>query len=595
MLACALAASCYLSSSHADPMGSGTAYKGWRVSDLHIIGVDSDTADELLKGLALAGSRSLFRVKRPDFSPTILEADLDRVQLHVARHGYPFATASPRFEADSRNRSVSITFDVDLGPPILIRDITVDGAPEHLRSACRTAIGIPPDGTFVDEEVNAASDRLVDLLKRSGHADAAVAVDVRRSGQHIVDIRYRVVPGPVYTFAGIRVEGIGNDLVPLVERLVALPIGVRYTPDVPDAAAGRLRRVGLFRQIRLETEPSGPDGLILVCRLAERSHRTLFAGVGYWSDERFRAHSSWEHRNLLARGRGFAARAGYSIFLQTASASLWQPALLSPHIRGDLSLRGRRENEDAYDVRSGEIEVGILRALAGSSSLRLSLSSSYVDIRLKAEELTRTLDEIVGALTIAKLAWTRDTTKDRLFPRHGVRTRLAVEWTPPSIGSATHFIRTDVGVAFHRPIGNDLVLATRLRTGLAAPAHGAESLIPHKRFFAGGSSSMRGFKRRQLGPLDEAERALGGETLLEGAAEIRFPLMGRLKGALFVDAGQVWARREIKPDELEVAVGPGLIMLTVIGPVRTDLGIRLTDRSDTQPRVVFHISIGHPF
>jgi outer membrane translocation and assembly module TamA len=201
----------------------------------------------------------------------------------------------------------------------------------------------------------------------------------------------------------------------------------------------------------------------------------------------------------------------------------------------------------------------------------------------------------VGALTTAGVTWTRDTTRERLFPRRGFRTRLAVEWTPPGIGSATHFVRADAGASVHTPLGDEIVLATRLRTGVAAPAHGAESLIPNKRFFAGGSTSMRGFKRRQLGPLDDQQRALGGETLLEAAAEIRFPLVGRLKGAVFVDAGQVWSDRTMRPKELEIAVGPGLIFLTVIGPVRTDLGVRLTERAETQPGTVFHVSIGHPF
>ena len=74
------------------------------------------------------------------------------------------------------------------------------------------------------------------------------------------------------------------------------------------------------------------------------------------------------------------------------------------------------------------------------------------------------------------------------------------------------------------------------------------------------------------------------------------PLRGRVKGAVFVDAGQVWARRdEIDASELEAAVGPGLMVDTPIGPLRADVGFRLTDVVPGQPGQVVHVSVGNPF
>lgn len=107
---------------------------------------------------------------------------------------------------------------------------------------------------------------------------------------------------------------------------------------------------------------------------------------------------------------------------------------------------------------------------------------------------------------------------------------------------------------------------------------------------------MRGFGRRKLGPLDSTGAPLGGEAMLEGSAELRFPLFWRFRGAGFVDSGQVWPTfDEITPDNIEVAVGSGLWLQTIIGPLRADLAYRLTTYEKSQPRWVFHFSIGPAF
>lgn len=82
-------------------------------------------------------------------------------------------------------------------------------------------------------------------------------------------------------------------------------------------------------------------------------------------------------------------------------------------------------------------------------------------------------------------------------------------------------------------------------------------IIPYdKSFFAGGSTSLRAWAPRRLGPggytprLVTGERDLiseqPGELLLEGSAEYRFPIYSFIKGAVFTDFGNVWGLQERK-------------------------------------------------
>ena len=175
-----------------------------------------------------------------------------------------------------------------------------------------------------------------------------------------------------------------------------------------------------------------------------------------------------------------------------------------------------------------------------------------------------------------------------------------------------------------------LVLAARVRGGigwpLEDPGTGILRLNPQKRFFAGGANSVRGFSPFRLGPtvltvdavrwlagvddpttVDKVEgvgctvaeindgscsaaslsgrpgafevRPAGGEVLLEGNLELRFPLPvagGKLRGAAFLDAGQVWATAgAFDITELAATPGVGLRYLSPVGPIRVDAGFNL--------------------
>lgn len=99
----------------------------------------------------------------------------------------------------------------------------------------------------------------------------------------------------------------------------------------------------------------------------------------------------------------------------------------------------------------------------------------------------------------------------------------------------------------------------RLNGGIvhALTRTGGQYVVPYdKSFFAGGSTSLRAWQPRKLGPGSYTSYRLDGsrdyiteqpgELLLEGSAEYRFPISGFFKGALFTDFGNVWGLQERK-------------------------------------------------
>ena len=97
----------------------------------------------------------------------------------------------------------------------------------------------------------------------------------------------------------------------------------------------------------------------------------------------------------------------------------------------------------------------------------------------------------------------------------------------------------------HFDLGNESWLVFRQFVGLGLPYGNSKDLPFERSFYGGGSNGLRGWLYRSVGPggyvptNEFIEKT--GDLQLELNAEYRFPLYNIINGAVFVDAGNVWA------------------------------------------------------
>lgn len=174
-------------------------------------------------------------------------------------------------------------------------------------------------------------------------------------------------------------------------------------------------------------------------------------------------------------------------------------------------------------------------------------------------------------------------------------------------------------------------LVFRLFAGVA-DAYGNSSVLPYnKQFFSGGPNSIRAFRINSLGPGTYLQTTntndflqLGGDIKLEMNGEYRFGIYKFLKGALFVDAGNVWLQKSNSSGQgtpfafstfmNEVAVGAGFGLRADVSffVLRFDLAMPLRKPWLTDHRwvineinvgsgawrsnnLILNIAIGYPF
>lgn len=192
----------------------------------------------------------------------------------------------------------------------------------------------------------------------------------------------------------------------------------------------------------------------------------------------------------------------------------------------------------------------------------------------------------------------------------------------------SQFLKLTSEIIKYRQVSENSQVAMRLMGGIGY-AYGNSRVMPYsEQFYIGGANSIRAFQIRSIGPgsyhpekrsvtayLDQT-----GDIKLEGNIGYRFKIAGRLNGAVFVDAGNVWLLRkekerpggEFRLKDLwrEIALGTGFGLrydITYI-VIRADLGVALhapyntgkpgyfnIRNYDFRDGLVLNLAIGYPF
>lgn len=190
----------------------------------------------------------------------------------------------------------------------------------------------------------------------------------------------------------------------------------------------------------------------------------------------------------------------------------------------------------------------------------------------------------------------------------------------------SQFVKGYGQIVYGRRLMGKMWLVNRVAVG-AAYAYGNSKEVPYsEQFYCGGPNSVRAFTVRSIGPGSyraPADQINGyfdqtGNFIFLANTELRFPILGPLEGAAFIDAGNVWTLKneptrpggQLKAStflrDLALGTGVGLRVNISMLVIRGDLGIGIHAPYHTSKRgyynmesfgksLAFHLAIGYPF
>lgn len=290
-------------------------------------------------------------------------------------------------------------------------------------------------------------------------------------------------------------------------------------------------------------------------RLDKRKAGSYSTSLGYSSSDGPRGTIELSHRNLLQRNMLFRLRGRWGTLGYLYDTTLTEPWMIG-RTSGSVQFLGRKLEEDD-DVRALQGSFSLSRKLPRYHRLNLRYSYRYLK-DLSAESFHPKPSTTVSSLSFL---WSQDSSFPKLNPIRGMSNEVSVEYAGRFLGGESSFIKTVTDFRYFKQLTNfGLVFASALRLGITTGLQtesGAE-LISFERFWAGGSTTVRGYEDRGLGTEDRTGKHRGNLQFIYNT-ELRFPIFDPIRGVLFFDAGNVWdSVDEIQYEWLPSSIGAGI-------------------------------------
>jgi outer membrane protein assembly complex protein YaeT len=555
------------------------------------------------------------------YNPPTLQEDLLYIKKYYFDRGFLETTAEvTRVHENAEENTVAIEIAITEGPPTQVAAVRLTGSiPPELPpvQALLATLPLSAGKRLNKADFDRSKELLLTRLYNATYARAAVVPDTMIDEEaHTAEVTFALQPGTATTFGPITIEGERLVHEHAIRRQLRIQPGDPYNADELKKSVDAIYGLGMFRAVTpLVLNPNAQDApMEMAINVLERQPHSVQVGFGFSTVEQFRGEVQWTHRNVWGGAEQLNLSAKGSSLQQAGEARLFLPYFLAQRTSFTQTAFARNQPKLTQDVLGlgntlfsienttpgyalfsvgGETRVTrqFSRTWSGAGGVEFSRNTfSDVDPELIG---TGIADDNTLFIQFVEVKW--DTSDSLLNPTRGLVVRGKLDHSTTALVSTTSFIKLLLEARHYYPLTERIILATRLSIGGIEPYAGSETVPGNVRFLAGGPGSIRGYAPNRVGPLDSQERPLGGNSVLVGSVELRFPITGNLGGVVFVDAGNVYSGSfSYHLDDLRVGVGPGIRYNTPVGPFRIDFGIALNPRaSDKFGRLDF--SIGQSF
>ncbi len=449
------------------------------------------------------------------YDPDRLNLDRELLRQFYLKNGYAdVRIVSATADLDRDARGFFITFTIDEGAKYKFGDVDVESAlPSADLRALRGVIMSRPGRTYNVQRIEKSAEALTITASQEGYAFAQVKPRFDRDeASHRINITYVIDEGPHVYIERINIVGNFRTHDDVIRREFSLAEGDAYNRLLVEAARRRLRSLGFFKSVDIDTDPgSSPDRVVLVVRVVEQPTGELSFGAGYSTSEGVIGDISITERNLM--GKGQYVRLGFSGSLERAQVdfSFTEPHFLDRNLAAGFDLFTKTvdfssvasyvENDTGGDLRMGF-------PIANNTQLGLRYKFEREDIYDVSKNASLAVKESAGVVNVSSVGYTVafDTRNLPQSPTSGVFVSFSQDLA--GVGGDVDYHRSVVDGRAYYPLTNKITLVGRAQGGFI-DGWGGQDVRMTDLFFKGGET-IRGFQRAGYGPRDACEDPVQG-------------------------------------------------------------------------------------
>ncbi len=598
------------------------------INSIQFVGNTKFSAKQLLKG-----DKKLFETPDPDKPPTGIKTrprswlswlfgtgtikdeqwqeDLSNVKRYYQNNGYiDMEITGVEFKPASQKDYIDVIVNLTEGIQYRLGTLQIDGFKLYNEPTLRSRIAMKEGRVYSPWQMEKDIKSIKDLYGEQGYVDCQV-IPAREpaveSGR--MDLVYNIREGDQAFVERIVIQGNNKTKDKVIRRELAVAPGEVYNTIRADASKKRLENLNYFSKVDISPQDTNiPSRKNMVVTVEEQRTGSFTFGVGFSSVDSLLGFVELNQGNFdianwptfTGAGQKMRVRAQYGTKRQDYVLSFTEPWFLNRRLSlgTDIFYRTASYLSDYYDEQRYGFNIKFAKPINQFLTARAVYKFENIGIVnvdngapdfIKAEAG----DRIRSAVEIGL---THDTRDSVFLSRKGHKVDLYGELVGGPFLGDTDIYKFGFEAQKFFLLPMDFIFSLQAAAAVV-DSYGDSPYVPlFDRLFAGGSNTIRGFKYRDVGPKNLVGEAIGGGTMAYTNAEVTFPIMDRVRGAMFVDGGFVnWDAYDFDLSNFNMSTGIGLRLNLPIGPLRMDYAFPIVTDSYNNDGGQFHFNMGYQF
>jgi outer membrane protein insertion porin family len=542
------------------------------------------------------------------YSGEFIKLDMERLTRTYQREGFLFVNANLQpLKVNDKREIVKLDILIEEGKPVLIDSISIETAGglgnkdmDSLMNEITSKLNLTKGERFRDESLKDDLEIIEESFVNLGYAYTNVNYELNLvPEEYKTDIYYSVNPGSKSYIGKTSISGNDNVSVEFIRDQLKYEEGDLYRKSLLDETRKNLYRLQLFRIVSLSPQKNAQtqrSPIPVSIYIEEAPKLSTRFGAGYGTEDKFRTFLDMTLSGFLGKARRLniylkhSALEPYSVHLR------WiQPQLFGLNSSISFNPFIMSNSEPGYTIRTYGLNIPFTYHFNDRLTGKITYYLENVEQTVEPgdEEFPDIEDDKFpynkSGLLLSMLF---DNSLPVFSPEKGFNLAVGLKLNGHVFGGNYSYTRLWGDFRYYREV-NDVVLAFRIMGGGINSADTSNFIPVGDRFYSGGSNSVRGWSRSDLGPKRKSGTPRGGKSIFEFNIEARYHIFWRLSLAAFFEGGNVWENSYYyNLNNLGYAAGPGIRIETPIGPVRFDVGFPLWNEKKNPQ---FFISVGQAF
>ena len=596
-------------------------------------GNDSVLPKDLIKVMKTKTANILsFLTKAGRLVPSQMDEDKETLRLLYQNRGFAdMRVTDVQTQPLPNNKGVDLVISVSEGIQYRVSNFNLEGVAIAPAAELQQQLKMKEGSLYTPDGMGADLKKLRDFYGSRGYVDMVAQPQITPTGDGQISLTYRVDEGVQSYVNLVNIQGNTKTKDKVIRRELAVQPGGVFDTTLVDISKSRLMNLNYFSKV--DTAPQDtlvPGRKDLNVIVEEKKTGSFNFGAGFSSIDSLVGFAELQQSNFdlfnwpnfTGAGQRFRIRAQYGLQRQDFTMSLTEPWFLGYKVSvgGEFYYHAASFLSSVYNQSNLGGALQARKAITPFTAIRGEYRGEQIkiyNVQTNAGTVIQnagnnspyTKSSLLGALDYDN--------RDSLFlTRRGQSLTLSAFVAGGGLGGNVqdYGVNLDAKKYFALPwdmifMGKgSLAVVNAWGNGNKGPNSGTPPIFDE--LYLGGANDMRGFAFRQVGPKDQYGNPIGGSTSAYGTVELTFPIIPRLRGAIFSDWGFVNAGSlDFSPSQVTTTaggvsttsgglngdVGIGARIELPIGPIRIDWGYPIKSDQWNQSSGQFNFNVGYTF